>query len=292
MIDLEKYKDYAQSETPNKGLIADIIQEARGNRSAATYAADIGLNPTRISRVVNGNYANALDMDTLVKLADGNTEIFEKLLSANGMLSPAEQNRKNRHNNMIARMSMYHETEKKTNAIIVSELLSRGLSIKRIEEYLDTGRAIKPRLIYDSAYKVTDIDGNGIDWYFEVLSSLIHNEDDEENPCFAESRVLRAFDVRSQIFLTDAWYPERLNGRKFSFVFHDEWMMNKFESLIAKDKLNNKFSLVLVDIDASKVVKEVILNGDDDMHVFDRDVINTQQDEHFEYEFDVIDTDN
>ena len=166
------------------------------------------------------------------------------------------------------------------------------MSIKRSEAYLDTGRAIKPRLVYDSAYKVTDIDGNGIDWYFEVLSSLNHNEDDEENPCFAESRVLRAFDVRSQIFLTDAWYPERLNGRKFSFVFHDEWMMNKFESLIAKDKLNNKFSLVLVDIDASKVVKEVILNGDDDMHVFDRDVINTRQDEHLEYEFDLIDTDN
>lgn len=95
MIDIEKYKDYVQSESPNKGRISTIVNNIKGNRTAAVYASDIGLNAARISRIINGVYSNALDFDTLVKLADGNEFYLERLLSANGTLSPKELEEKN-----------------------------------------------------------------------------------------------------------------------------------------------------------------------------------------------------
>lgn len=286
MIDIEKYKDFVQSETPDRKLIADIIQEIRGSRSAATYAADIGLNPTRISRIVNENYANALDTDTLVKLADGDEKFFERLLAANGMISPKEQERKSLQNNMRSNMDAYRDREKKCGSIIVSELLSRGIGLRQAEGRLKDERNNKI-LRMDYEFEVTDKKGKCTDWYFEICVHEIgspkwimgmHNDPAKLASLF--------FNNRLPIFLTDAWKPETLLKCKVSFVFCDESIMNEFEKLVVKEKLNNKFSLILVDLDAAKVVKEVILNSEDDLHVFDWDVINAKKKDSFVGEFD------
>lgn len=91
MIDIEKYKDYVQSESPNKSRISAIVNNIKGNRTAAVYASNIGLNAARISRIINGVYSNALDFDTeapferlLCKIYDmeeEHTRMIEKLLT-------------------------------------------------------------------------------------------------------------------------------------------------------------------------------------------------------------------
>ena len=286
MIDLEKYKDYVQSETPNRKLIADIIQERRGIRSAASYAADIGLNPTRISRIVNRNYSNALDMNILCKLADGDEKYFERLLAANGMLSPEEQARKSMRSDMTARMSVFSEMENKANTIFVSELLSRGLILKQITPALDVESRVAANILFDSAYVVTDKDGSSIKWYFEYLVPVNIMNRSNESVHFDRARVVKTFRNRAHILLIDAWEPERMKNCKFSFVFFEERSMAVFEELIVKEKLNNRFSLILIDLDASKVKKEVVLKGDDDMNVFERDAINAKQKDSFMDELD------
>lgn len=280
MIDLEKYKDYIQSETPNRKLVADIIQEIKDNRSAATYAEDIGLNPTRISRIVNGNYANALDMDTLSKLADGDEKYFERLLNANGILSPKEQERKNRKKEMQNIIAAYKDRERKCSSIIVSELLSRGVSIRqgdgRLEYKCNQGFCKR----FDYEFEVTDKNGECINWYFEICSHVTKEIPlgRINSPYF---RFKMFFENKMHIFLVDAWKPEILKNCKISFVFCDDWMMTEFEKQIVKEKLNNRFSLILVDLEELKVLKEVLLKEDDDIYVFKEGVIDNQESDYF-----------
>ena len=289
MIDLDKYKGYVQSETPNKELIADIVQEIKGNRNSVTYSSDIGLSPIKISRIFNCNYANALDIDTLFKLADGNEAFLDRLISANGMISPKDQEERKEIIYIKDRSSLYAAMEKKAHFIIMSELLSRGVSLKNVETHdlpLYDGN-IMTTIRYDSAFVVTDKDGNSTNWLFEICPPFIGDKDESSRTHRLGPHMKRYFSSEFSVFLADAWQPERLKGCKYSFVLFDEWVMDEMEQLIVKDKLNNWFSIVLVNLDESKIVKEVVLKGDDDMHVFDWNVIYTHKKNSSLDEFDM-----
>lgn len=289
MIDLEKYRNYVQSEIPNQKRITCIVHEIMGNRSAAMYASNIGLNPTRVSRIVNGIYANALDMETLAKLADGDEYNFERLLLANGMLSPKEQEKKNEISARRETMVAYEDRERKANLIIMSELLARGLIIRQSEGLIPKGDGKLLPLRFDSEYIVTDKNSRSYRWFFEICCEPVEKYRDEKGG-YSRSKVQSVFARKMQIFLADAWTPELLRGCKFSFVFCDEWVMNEFRHQIVKEKLNNRFSLVLVDLKNLKILKEVVLKGDNDLLVFEWGTINTQHKKRYGYDEDDLDT--
>lgn len=292
MIDIEKYKDYVQSESPNKSRISAIVNNIKGNRTAAVYASDIGLNAARISRIINGVYSNALDFDTLVKLADGDENNLERLLYANGTLSPKDLEEKNLRSGLLERRIERQKREDTINAIIVTEILSRGLGVERnfVEHSFNADSSVLTRILSDFEYKVTDKTDLLINWKFEICDFTgLRSEQDEER--FVRLDLRRFFAQRYTIFLADAWEPETLEGCKFSFVFTNELIMTAFEKQIRSEKLNNSFSLILIDMDQSKVVKEVVLSGKNDMHVFEMDKINVEQSDHYDFDFDGNDMD-
>ena len=63
----------------------------------------------------------------------------------------------------------------------------------------------------------------------------------------------------SEIFLSDAWEPERFKDMKFTFGFCDELLFRAVADMVIKAKVNNDMSLMLLDTDKEKIVKEVVI---------------------------------
>ena len=63
-------------------------------------------------------------------------------------------------------------------------------------------------------------------------------------------------------FLLDAWEPDEVKGMKVSFVFVDEELFEGMKETLQRAKLHNEMSLILMDVDDYRVIKEVWIPGD------------------------------
>jgi hypothetical protein len=254
MSEKKWYEEYTQERTPDKERISKIVQELKGpERTAAEYAEAVNLTPAMMSRIINGKYAKPLTVDVLVKLTGEDRENLERLLSANGMMSPEMKAHRQGADPWRERRNAVMIRERNMISIISNELFQRGIPIRKIprfssiSESIPSGKFFDGRIRGDLAVEMTDTKGP-YEWFFMICPGVFDTE--EATDVNAEMQI--DYYVR-RIIERNSYL---LHHKKISFVFCERVFFDKFIERMAGAKLHNRMSAILIDIDAEKVVEE------------------------------------
>ncbi len=262
MTEAELKENFVQVRTPDKERIARITKELiGGNRTAAEFAQAVGLTPSMISRIMNGNYKKPLTEDILVKLvsdcSEDQNEKLQSLILANGMISKEQQERRNGRDGYRSRMSEMRDREISIQNIVTSELFARGVTVRKIprfdySERLQDSKFFSRVVSYSFVIAMVDIE-DPYEWGFIVAPQIFDEDDAERDRRFIFQRLIERY---SYLFLMDAWEPEFLSNKKTSFVFLDQILFDMFVDTMQDAKLHNRMSAILVDIEKGEVLKE------------------------------------
>lgn len=268
-------KIYVQYTEPDKNQLARLLAYCKGlSRTMAQMGEDTGLSASMLSRISNGNLTKPLPEETLRAIYKGKTEdcdvTMDDLYRANGMITADERNRM-AHGMESRRMA--EALQERTQQIIINELFSRGYAVKADVSHSMAGRSIITDrrtdsdrgdlpIRYDLGVVLPELHDLS-EWVFIIytmpaqLPSYMADRSPEMN---ARTTIRRMLQMRSNIFLIDAWQPERLAGLKYSWVFADEDIYNAFRDYMKVARLNNAMSTILVDVNDRVVLKEEWLN--------------------------------
>lgn len=267
---MEERKQYIQFTEPDKASLGKLLGECKGpDRTMAQMGEATGLSPSMLSRILNGNITKPLPEETLQAIFDqraqGCTVTLDDLFRANGYVTVEERNR------MVHGVDVRRQVQEQRDLaqqIIINELLKRGYAVKAdissglvgrsvmMNDRTDADRGDLP-VRYDLGVTLPELHDLS-EWLFDIVplsgQSPFGGEPSPERD--AKYQIRRRIQMHSNIFLVDAWQPERLEGMKFSFVFTDKYLYDAFRDYIRTAKLNNAMSTILVDISERIVIKE------------------------------------
>lgn len=271
---MEERQQYIQYTEPDKKGLARLLGECKGtDRTMAQMGEATGLSPSMLSRILNGNITKPLPGETLQAIFDnrapGCNVTMDDLYRANGMVTLEERNRM-AHG--IETRRRVQEQQELAQQILINELLNRGYAVKAdishgiggrsvmMEDRTDSSRG-DLNISYDLGVTLPELHDLS-EWLFDVFpctnQSLFENDPSPERD--ARFQVRRRMQMRTNIFLVDAWQPERLDGVKYSFVFTDKYMYDAFKDIVRTAKLNNAMSTILLNLDERVVAKEEWMN--------------------------------
>lgn len=260
-------ENYIQSRVPDIVALGNLLKKGKGNnRTMAEYAKECGASPSTFSRIATGKISQPLSFEVLVniwKFADPEAKlVFMDLTSANGLVDKNFAEKKERRRpGSFERDEEQFSTEREMKNIVMEELLERGLSIQQqkrihIDENIPAamsgaGRAGMILRIQGYEPKYWNIRAMS---YIGVKRGFYGDEPVPEIDFECEADVM--FHNCSEIFLKDAWEPERTNKIKMSFLFMDRETLEAFWENLKSAKVNGWFSLILVDREVQEVVEE------------------------------------
>lgn len=278
--------EYIGVRIPDKMQIAALLNEAKGERTMAQFAAECQTSASTLSRAVNGKITKPMSIDLIKSIAEHSSEkkmwMFDRLAKANGLM-PKEQYEARES---IGRARHLEVTERrraidtKTRNIIMTELINRGIPVKLLhrdnrELYSSYGLSLP----YDFCIE-TDLGNGPINWMFLIIPYSIEDVLGEgQAPVGYYLR--RAMDNMSGWFLTDAWEPEKLKNRLLTFLFVDGSVYMNFEDrLVGGPTVNSDISFVTLDMEKEKVQFEIYMSRKDEKHheyLFSRPVLADSQ---------------
>lgn len=285
--------------TPDWNRIQKIILSFKGNRTMAQYADACGsISASTMSRIITGKATRPLTMDMMILLynnRDKNTEYsFEDLINANGMIDEETHKRLTAQSpNMSVSESRSRETMMR--GVILRELVERGVIIKvqhasmtyreRIEKESAGDIVLRP----DLTLTLLESKENNT-WNLDFITSIADGDSALRR---ARSIARWQFEKKAIYLIADAWAADKYKDTKTSFVFLDENIYNAFRSYFRNNGLHNTMSVILIDPESEKVVKEEILNlgqGNKQTSLFelpliddDSDYYDESKDEDLEY---------
>lgn len=271
---MEERKQYIQYAEPDKAALGSLLGECKGSdRTMAQMGEVTGLSPSMLSRILNGNITKPLPEETLQAIFDhrapGCSVTMDDLYRANGMVTVEERNR------MVHGVDMRRQVQEQKDLaqqIVINELLRRGYAVKADISTGVAGRSVMMNgrtdsdrgdlnIRYDLGVTLPELHELS-EWIFDIIplqgSSVYGSEPDPERD--ARFQIRRRIQMHSNVFLVDAWQPERLEGMKYSFVFTDEYYYSAFKDYIRTARLNNAMSVILVDLKDRIVKREEWLN--------------------------------
>lgn len=258
---------YMQTRVPDITELGNLLKKAKGsNRTMAEYAKECGVSPSTFSRIATGKITQPLSFETVVNIwknADPEANmIFITLLHANGFVekSFAEKKEKRRPGSFELDEAQF-STEREIKNIIMEELLDRDLEVvsqRRI--HLDEN---VPAIISGAGRSRLILRINGYEpkyWFIEAMSYIgvkrgFYGEEPVPEIDF-ECEADLMFHDSAEIFLKDAWEPERMEKVQVSFAFTDIETLEAFYSKMKSGKVNGWFSLILVDLESQVVLEE------------------------------------
>lgn len=271
---MEERKQYIQYTEPDKKALARLLGECKGpDRTMAQMGEATGLSASMLSRINNGNITKPLPEETLTAIYENRVQgcsvTMDDLYRANGMVTAEERNR------MVHGVDIRRQIEEQrelAQQILINELLNRGYAVKAdisrgiagrsvmLEDRTDSSRG-DLRFSYDLGVTLPELHDLS-EWLFDVFPLTTQGPfgDDVSPERNARYQVRRRVQMHTNIFLVDAWQPERLEGMKFSFVFTDKYMYDAFKDYVRTAKLNNAMSTILLNLDERVVVKEEWMN--------------------------------
>ena len=284
--------EYIQSRTPNKVELANLIVRAKGkNRTMADFAQACGVSSTMFSRIANEKIVQPVSFDVLVQIclnsAPESRVYMQELTIANGMVLKEFAEEKDRKGEgKFQRDEKRFSLENEMKNVITSALLNRGVGIrtyKRIEDpsvHTRVRNCGRPRLVIQT-------DGyEPLYLRFEMMAPVGVRRGDKafenEDVLDAESEILFMFNNVAEIFLLDIWEKEGLKNVQHTFVFHDREMYNEFLSRVGDNKVNNWFSVLLVDVKAQTVIEECYIprfDGESKSSIFDLPILQSDDTE-------------
>ena len=252
--------------------LGDVVTYAKGKMSMAEFAKKCGMNPITFSRILKGDIKKPLSQEEIKTIAENSEldtkDIFEDLMRANGMV------KKNTDADDAEREKRRAENRQRRETIqnsLIRSLFESGCTISPVA---NTEEDVKYPLKNSGRYKlgvrvsfVLSVQGDeAAFWNFSINSFSIdeyrrYTKDDTEDETKAYNWAIRreVSDVVwrcPEIFLRDVWEPEAFENTRFSFVFDNKDVFEGFFKYLEGVKVNNSFSLILVDIKEQRVVEE------------------------------------
>lgn len=257
----EKRPHYIQVMSPQLDDVIDALSKAKGaDRNWADYAKDCGINPSTMSRIINGKQKNSLTVKTLEKLYDHRAVTcklsFEQFLLANGYLDSDKQR------NYVDQTRAFRDEIDKTYELmersIVNSLYDRGISFERIEHIGDgTPNEEEILKLFGNVMcsQLLRINGEGKTWTCGFEYVPIKTDDGDSDEIIREY-VQLAVQNYATIFLEDAWrLDERLSDR-VTFVFIDDRIYDAFIDSFRKRHLNHYMTVLLIDAEEAEIIEE------------------------------------
>lgn len=259
----EKRPHYVQVMSPKLEDVVVALTNAKGaDRGWADYANDCGINPSTMSRIINGKLKSALSVKTLDKLYQGRAATckmsFDAFLIANGYIDEDKQR------DMVDQRIAIHDKLDRildlTEKCIVTGLYNRDIPFTRVEHVGD-GTPNEEEILKlfgdikcHQLLRVGEGDKSETCGFEFVPLKLEKDEADSER--IIQENVQLAIENYATIFLEDAWnLDERLSDRVV-FVFIDRILYEAFLDTFKKRRLNHYMTVLLVDIDETEVIEE------------------------------------
>ena len=255
--------EYKAAFAPDAARLSELLDIAKGpDRTMAEFVKDCKgkknlpsvSEPTfsRIRRqVVNRPVSDDLLRIIAEHSADPEEANYKTLMRANGKV-PVEE-----YQETLIRLDnrntykLEQEIKENIKMIILNALFEKGHSVM-----------VYPSLRMNNLMPKTEIGGAiGNDFALNVKGSYLKDRVQEKcRNIFDADEFLRQ---NYEFFLRDAWESENFGMEyKNTFVFVDEESFKSVEKMLKKAKINTWISLLLLDIEKKKVVKEnVIVNG-------------------------------
>ena len=259
----ERRPKYIQMMSPNQDALVDMLTLARGPiRSWAEYAKDCGVNPSTMSRIINGKLKSPLTIKTLEKLYEHRDEAckvtFDQFIIPSGMVDCDRQ-----RTLIDERQAQRDEIDKVDELIarsIINGLYDRSIQFSRIKHVGDGCPREEEILtlfgdIHCSQLLKIGEDEDSSTVGFEYIPIKLTPEEAESEKTI--SRIIRrVVENYATIFLQDAWFTENRFSARVTFVFAERCLFEAFLKSFAKLRLNHYMTVLLVDIETTSVVTE------------------------------------
>ena len=258
--------DIVKVTEPDFEEVAKVIRAIKGEeRSMKQFAKDTGISAPTLSRIINGKVTKPMSIESMLLIAinahdeSKSQELFYELARANGYMSRGEQEKvKAKFKLKKAMQSLYSIREDTMSMVIKGALFERGASLG--SQILENRKGKLPTELGYSVKYDFDLDITGdIGEYRWVFFCIPHRCNDWENIKGPDIKELNNQLMRqvSPIFVTDSWNPEKYKDYKVSFCFIDELLYDSFSKATGNAKFNNRFSIILLDDDKGRFVKEM-----------------------------------
>lgn len=258
----EKRPVYIQMMSPKLETVVNVLTDAKGpERGWAEYARDCGINPSTMSRIINGKLKSALSVKTLEKLYEHRSDSckisYENFLLANGWIDKDRQ--RDIIDQSIAEQDEFDRVYDCMVQTITSSFYKRSIPYTRLdrigegtpneEEIMKLFGDISGMLLKVRDGKESESCG------FELVPIKL-DKDDVSSEEIVQRCVRLAVENYATIFLEDAWHlDERLSDRVV-FVFIDGIVYKAFLDSFKKRRLNHYMTALLLDIDKAEVLDE------------------------------------
>lgn len=295
-------EEYEVAFEPDKLRLQELIKKAKGaNRTMAQYAEACGVSASTLSRIANGKINSAISEDLLRALfehQDPEAEIsIEAWMRANGMRRKTDRMRADAR---YERMNERRDREVRMNHVIINSLMDRGIMLQRMPRGFDRDNRQLGFPMQRSGDLSLYMPEGDYYWNLFIYAMRIDEDSPRMQSKAGEIRFLlrHIIETASTIFLRDAWLPETMEKEKTTFVFPDEDIFAAFLDSLKYAKVHGQFSVILMDREGERILKEVDLGGVEVKDsLFQREVVvedtdDWRRDEYGQMTlFDVIDDD-
>ena len=259
----EKQEPYVQAVEIDHMKLKYFLEKAKGyGRTMSEFAKDCGVSPATFSRVMHDKNRRPLApelIQAIIEHAENPDELSYRLvMRANGMV-PLERHEK--RDEFGHRDSAYEEREytkiAKIKNIIEEEIKARHLMhlfYDRLDREIKMEKS-ENRLQINSNFALRVEGYSDMFWSFCLVTDEVP-EARKDDTRYSSVIVRRAIRDNAEFFLRDVWEPESLEKVKQTFVVIDEEVFKEFEKKIKKIKVNSYISVLLIDINTERAVKE------------------------------------
>lgn len=244
--------------------LGDVVAYAKGKMSMAEFAKKCGMNPITFSRILKGDIKKPLSQEEIKTIAENSEldtkDIFEDLMRANGMV------KKNTDADDAEREKRWAENRQRRETIqnsLIRSLFERGHTIVPIintpkEELNPVKQKSRYRLSVNCSY-VLSVQGDESAYWNYRINTFTGDEFKDDSKAYdgeVRGEVVSEGYFCQEVFLRDVWEPEAFEKTRYSFVFANKDVFEGFFKYLDGVKVNNSFSIILVDIKEQRVVEE------------------------------------
>lgn len=270
---IEEIREYEQVRTPDYALLANLVIRAKGpERAMSQFAEDTQIGASTLSRIINMNIKKPLSIENIIKIFEArareeDTLLLDSLARANGLFPKDYAERIKSHDDFAARRNEQMNRERLIKNTIIAGVAAAGFPVREVANsprvFAQKQTALYPTRMGDFVINLRDENNlsNINDWAFYVFSQVMKKDDPDyrKRPVIFHAR--RIMERISNWFLLDSWQPQILKGLKMSFVFADEEIFDEFREMLGQANVNNEMTLILVDSEEMRVIKEVWIPG-------------------------------
>ncbi|MBR4513927.1 MAG: hypothetical protein IKO61_03480 [Lachnospiraceae bacterium] len=260
----EKQEPYVQAIEPDRMKLKYYLNKAKGlGRTMSEFAKDCGVSPATFSRVMHEKNRRPLApelIQSIIEHAENPDELpYRQVMKANGMvpLEKHESTDRNGHRDYEYEEREYTKIAKIKN-IIEDEITARHLMhlfYDRLDHEIKIEKSEnRLNIMSDFALRVEGY--SDMFWNFLLITDEVSGKRNNNDGRYSKMAVNRTIGLNAEFFLRDAWEPESLEKVKQTFVVIDEEVFKEFEKKIKKIKVNSYISVLLIDINTERAVKE------------------------------------